>query len=954
MINKRAELLTVIECESPDIICITEILPKNCGGRIQPVELQLHGYDCFHNLGQEQCHRGVAIWIKNNLSAQPYKMDKRSQTARESVWCEIPLKDRDTLLVGTVYRSPNSTVENNVLVNELLARASENRTHVLVVGDFNHPQIDWKEGISPRVTDNPASKFLESVRDSFLVQHVQKPTHYRSEQTPSILDLVFSNEQAMIDSIRHEAPVGKSHHQTLLFKFRCYTEKKSHGVQRFNFAKGDYSKLRDAVSSQKLTDKMRDTDVTQAWNLVQSGVLSAMETCIPKVRSRTDRSTKPIWMNDEVMSKIKKKKQTYQKYLQTREGTDYLYYTRARNQAKNSCRVAVKNLEKTVAKNAKKNPKAFFAYARTKTKTREGVADLRDGQQKVSTDEGKAKLLNSFFSSVFTDEDTRDMPPCTRQNVESSLSDIVINKEDVYKRLQALNPNKSPGPDGFHPRVLKELAAELSEPLALVFEKSLRNGILPSDWKEAQVTPLFKKGERCSPGNYRPISLTSVVCKVMEGIVRDKVIEHLTENRLLSECQHGFVSGRSCTTNLIATLEDWTDMLDEGSAVDAIYLDFAKAFDSVPHERLLRKLEALGIEGQILQWIRDFLIGRRQRVSVNGTLSDWAAVGSGVPQGSVLGPVLFVVFINDLPECLSSLCSMYADDTKVYRRVDGPEDRNKLQSDLNGLVDWADTWQLRFNADKCKVLHLGKKNRQFEYEMRKHVSTETNRLQATELEKDLGVNMDNELKFSKHIEIQVNKANRLLGLVRRSYEYLDSEAMKLLFVALIRPHLEFGNVVWHPHLERDKKLVEGVLRRATKVIPGLKDLTYEERLKKMNIPSMTYRRTRGDLIEAYKYTHGLYTLKDRILEREERTNTRGHNYKLAKPRCNTTLRQTFFSQRIIDRWNKLPAHVAEAPSLNAFKNRIDSVMSRHMFSVEEPPTNSSSDQTDQKQSTEST
>jgi hypothetical protein len=440
----------------------------------------------------------------------------------------------------------------------------------------------------------------------------------------------------------------------------------------------------------------------------------------------------------------------------------------------------------------------------------------------------------------------------------------------------------------------------------------------------------------------------------MEGIVRDKVIEHLTENRLLSECQHGFVSGRSCTTNLIATLEDWTDMLDEGSAVDAIYLDFAKAFDSVPHERLLGKLEALGIEGQILQWIRDFLIGRRQRVSVNGTLSDWAAVRSGVPQGSVLGPVLFVVFINDLPECLSSLCTMYADDTKVYGRVDGPEDRDKLQSDLNGLVNWADTWQLRFNADKCKVLHLGKKNRQFEYEMRKHASTETNRLQATELEKDLGVNMDNELKFSKHIEIQVNKANRLLGLVRRSYEYLDSEAMKLLLVALIRPHLEFGNVVWHPHLERDKKLVEGVLRRATKVIPGLKDLTYEERLKKMNIPSMTYRRTRGDLIEVYKYTHGLYTLKDRILKREERTNTRGHNYKLVKPRCNTTLRQTFFSQRIIERWNRLPAHVVEAPSLNAFKNRIDSVMSSHMFSVEEPPTNSSSDQTDQKQSTEST
>ena len=189
--------------------------------------------------------------------------------------------------------------------------------------------------------------------------------------------------------------------------------------------------------------------------------------------------------------------------------------------------------------------------------------------------------------------------------------------------------------------------------------------------------------------------------------MRDRIIDHLTVHHLLSDCQHGFIAGRSCTTNLLSTLNDWTRLLDEREPVDALYLDFAKAFDRVPHERLLSKVKSLGIEGNLLQWISDFLVGRRQRVSINGTVSDWASVRSGVPQGSVLGPILFVAFINDLPEVVSSVCSMYADDTKVYNTVKDASNQAQLQDDLDSLVNWADTWQLRFNPDKCKVIHLG-------------------------------------------------------------------------------------------------------------------------------------------------------------------------------------------------------------------------------------------------------
>jgi hypothetical protein len=738
----------------------------------------------------------------------------------------------------------------------------------------------------------------------------------------------------MIDNIQHEAPLGKSHHQTLCFTLNCYAVKQVPKRERLNFSKGDYDKLRATVEAANISDRIKDMNVADSWSLLKDTVVAAVNTCVPKVKLSGSKK-KTQWMNSAVLAKLKVKKQAYKRYLQTRDGADYLLYTRARNQAKSSCRSAVKNFEKNVAKNAKQNPKAFFSYARSKSRTNEGISDLKVDQRKVTSDEGKANVLNQFFSSVFTDEDLSSFPDCEERTVDSKLLNIDISEEVVLKRLIALNPNKSCGPDGFHPRLLRELASELAGPLTVFFQKTLSEGVLPPDWKEAQVKPLFKKGDKSSPGNYRPVSLTSVVCKLMESIVRDRVIDHLTVNNLLSECQHGFIAGRSCTTNLLSTLDDWTRILDEGEPVDAVYLDFAKAFDSVPHERMLRKVQALGIGGNVLQWIRDFLVGRRQRVSVNGTVSDWAAVRSGVPQGSVLGPVLFVAFINDLPDVVSSLCSMYADDTKVYGAA---ENVSKLQDDLDRLVDWADTWQLRFNADKCNVLHLGKNNKQQSYDMRKHGSSDKKTLGKSSLEKDLGVHVDKDLRFSQHIETQVNKANKLLGLIRRSYEYLDGESMKMLFIALVRPHLEFGNVVWSPKLEKDKQLVESVQRRATKIIPGLKNKTYEERLKHMKLPSLSYRRLRGDLIEVYKYTHGIYKIPNKLLELETRNNTRGHAYKLKKLRCNTTLRQHFFTSRVTDSWNSLPNAVVEAQSLNSFKNRLDAVLGNYMYSIDVPPT----------------
>ena len=298
----------------------------------------------------------------------------------------------------------------------------------------------------------------------------------------------------------------------------------------------------------------------------------------------------------------------------------------------------------------------------------------------------------------------------------------------------------------------------------------------------------LQKGKRSEPGNYRPVSLTSVISKIMESIVRDAIVDHLVKNNVLSDAQHGFVPERDCITQLLLCLEDWTSMIEEGSVFDVVYTDFAKAFDSVAHERLLMKLEAIGIQGDILSWIRSFLTGRTQCVRVEGEISGWRKVLSGIPQGSVLGPLLFVIFINDMPKVVKeSICKLFADDCKLYGAIDNEEDR-KLQADLANLEQWSKDWQLPFNATKCKVMHFGRRNPQNSFTMNGHT------LESTTQEKDLGVIIDDTLKFHVHTAAAAKKANQVLGIIKKSYVTRDADTISTLYKAMVRSLLEYGNV----------------------------------------------------------------------------------------------------------------------------------------------------------------
>ena len=300
----------------------------------------------------------------------------------------------------------------------------------------------------------------------------------------------------------------------------------------------------------------------------------------------------------------------------------------------------------------------------------------------TETEKEAAEALNSFFQSVFVKEEEYQEEEIDEADVGELLEDIEITEEDVLKKLERLNPEKAQGPDGVNPKVLKECSKHFVKPLHLLFQKSLFEKTLPKDWKLANVIPLHKSGNTTEAGNYRPVSLTSVPCKLMESIVMDGVKKHLKKRNIPNDCQHGFVSGRSCLTNLLLSVEDWTEKIDNGSSVDIIYLDISKAFDSVPHKRLTEKIKRCGLNGNVLGWLIDFLKDRKMKVCVRGEYSGWCDVYCSVPQGSVGGPTQFSIFIDDMADYVNNKMIQFADDTKLWNKIDTEEERESIQSDL--------------------------------------------------------------------------------------------------------------------------------------------------------------------------------------------------------------------------------------------------------------------------------
>jgi len=803
------------------------------------------------------------------------------------------------------------------MLAELLKEVcSTEPTHLLVAGDFNTPHIDWEINFSAARDNHFSQILLQAIADCFLFQHVRQPTRFRHGESPNILDLILSNEEGLVQDLRYLPGLGNSDHVTLRFSLTCFTKEAGSSTRKHNFWRADFDALNKLMADEHWQE-MESLGVDDSYTFFKTSLKRHTELCVPVCRPNPKKRN--IYMTSQALNLKKRKNMLWSQYVKSRDIIDFARFKLCRNKLRGLTRRLRRDFENDVVKQIKHDPKQFWRYSNSRMKSKAGVGDLQDEDGRLASDDGeRAQILNRFFSSVFTSENLNNIPIPSTIFEGPQFDNIFITDEMVRTKLAKLKASSSPGPDGVHPRILKETAQTVSGPLARIFRKSVMNGRLPQDWKMGTVIPIFKKGDKRLPGNYRPVSLTSVPCKVLESLIRDQLMDHLTSTGQLSKDQHGFRARRSCTTQLLEVQEDWTRILENGDPIDVLYLDFRKAFDSVPHERLLTKLSACGVSGHILDWIRSFLTDRQQQVVVRGSSSPWSPVTSGVPQGSVLGPTLFILYINDMPSIVSSSVKIFADDTKIYRNVAKEEDRLRLQSDLDAVTSWSDSWLMPFNAEKCATIHIGSQNPENNY------SLGGVPLGTSCSEKDLGIHIDTDLKFRRQAASAAAKASQILGLIRRSFQAIDRVTLPLLFKTLVRPHLEYGCSIWGPFNKADQKAVERVQRRATRLIPELRDRPYPERLKLLDLPSLYYRRRRGDMIRTFQIMHSELDLQpENFFSPARHSRTRGHQWKLNKELAKSRVRRHCFGVRVVNDWNALPSDVVLASSLNQFKSRLD-------------------------------
>ena len=589
-------------------------------------------------------------------------------------------------------------------------------------------------------------------------------------------------------------------------------------------------------------------------------------------------------------------------------------------------RTSKANHEKGLIDDMKENPNLFHGHCRRSLKTKQGVSNVIDGNGKLTeTEEEAAKALNTYYHSVFTQDDGNTPPPNFEEQTMEKIQDVFLSAEVVEEVLLGLNPNKAAGPDDMTSRTMKECAKELAPHLCKIYRKSLDDGEVPQLWKEANIVPIHKSGSKAIMANFRPVALTSVVCKVLERIICSAIMTFLTSNSLISEQQHGFVRGRSCQTNILLCLEKWTEIVDGGNSVDVAYFDYAKAFDKVSHRLLLLKLQRYGIDGKLLSWLKNYLENRKQRVVVGNAMSEWLEVVSGTTQGTVLGFLLFLLFINDLPGACSpedeSLVMLLADDTKSYQEIQKDvychmNDQAALQSRINRIAQWAEEWKMEINPKKSKVMHIGKDNPCLTYTMNGAM------IDTVSVEKDIGFWISDDLSTSTHVNKARCKALAEIARIRRNFTYIDKRAFCVLYNQRIRPHLDYGMTACPPGTAAAAKMLEAVQSKATAMVWGLKSLNSEERRKKLGLMTLNQRRDRGDLIEVFKMLNGMTRINPEMFW--EVRDARG-GPRLVKEMAENGRKQrhTFFSYRVIQKWNLLPADLKMAKSIDSFKNRLD-------------------------------
>ena len=512
-------------------------------------------------------------------------------------------------------------------------------------------------------------------------------------------------------------------------------------------------------------------------------------------------------------------------------------------------------------------------------------------------------------------------------NTFPEMNNISIFETGVLKLLQGLQIHKATGPDGLSARLLKTLSSELAPIFTVFFQASINQGVIPKDWKRADVVPIFKKGAKNRPENYLPVSLTAITCKMLEHVITSNIRRHLDQHEVLTDAQHGFRKHRSCETQLIITLQDLAKSVDDKGQADVILLGFSKAFDKVPHKRLMHKLHHYGIRGNLHSWISDFLHERTQQVVLENGKSNIAPVQSGVPQGSVLGPTLFLLYINDLPNYLvnNSSARLFADDCVLYRRINNNRDAELLQEDLEALQTWERDWLMEFHPQKCQVLHITNKRQPVKqsYTIHGHV------LEEVESAKYLGVNIHHKLSWNTHISQVVKKSNNSRAFLQRNIYQCPRKTKELCYKALVRPQMEYASMIWDPHTANNIHSLEMVQRRAARFVTGnyRRTCSLNSMLQQLQWPTLQERRAASKMVMMYRIVNKFVAVPTTFLIPTAAI-VRGHNQRFLIPFARTQAYQHSFFPDTIRLWNSLPSSIAACSSVNTFKTELQNIKLR--------------------------
>ena len=518
------------------------------------------------------------------------------------------------------------------------------------------------------------------------------------------------------------------------------------------FKKADYLLINCYLSTVNWDEIYQDCKTAADYFKAFKQVLNYVIDEFVPVTRQSDKNKLP-WNNDKLNRLRRVKQRKWQRYRSNRSRVKYAKFMDSAKTYREEFIKAKCNYEKKLFDGKNANNNFFFNYIRKQTTVCFIIPCLKNLDGSLATsDAEKGNLLSEYFASVFVDDN--GIIPEFNVNCQTALNSLNCEIGPMIRIVKKLKINSSPGPDKITPYFLKNIIANIANPLSKLFNKCLTEGYVPEEWKIAHIIPIYKKGDAQIPSNYRPVSLTSVLCKVLERVVREQMLTYLFDHDILPRNQHGFLSKKSTVTNLLECLDEWSTNFDNKLQSDVIYLDYSKCFDTVVHDKLLYKLRRYGFCGSAFKWLESFLVNRYQRVKVGDSLSACKHVVSGVPQGTVLGPLLFLCFSSDINSVIKhSVLSMYADDTKIYRAVNCVNDCILLQRDLNSVYEWATRWQLRLNADKTKHLRIGKTRYSYVYRLNGcDIDTVTSIC-------DIGIHIQSNLKFTIHCKNLVKRAH---------------------------------------------------------------------------------------------------------------------------------------------------------------------------------------------------